>query len=170
MTGARGYLVFLVIVLWASIHQSANGDPPKLEIVLKRAGDTATVTEEAGRTVVTVTSETGIGQMTLSAQGRWPNDVTLRMRYRHEKPFKTLEGFEMSSSRMQVRTNSGQSGKTPFFLADDNGAFPRNDLEPSGWLKLEFKPNGDALDLRCPSNLWRDEKEVRIQWIDFYRV
>lgn len=169
MTGDRRYSVFLVFVLWVSIPQSANGDPPMLDIVLKRAGDSATVTEEAGRAVVTVTSETGIGQMTLSARGRWPGDVTLRLRYRGETPFKTLEGFEMTSSRMQVRTNSGQSGKAPFFLVDDNGAFPRDDLQPSGWLKLEIEPNGNALDLRIPSNLWRDEKEVRIQWIDFYR-
>ncbi len=169
MAGNRRCSVLLVIVLWVSICQSANGDPPMLDIVLKRAGDSATVTEEAGRVVVTVTSGTGIGQMTLAAKGRWPKDVTLRLRYRHEKPFKTLEGFEMTSSRMQVRTNSGQSGKTPFFLSADDGTFPRDDLQPSGWLKLDIKPNGDALDLRIPSNLWREEKEVRIQWIDFYR-
>lgn len=170
MSHRRRCSAFLFAGLCLSLCHSACADPPGLEVVLKRPGDSATVTDEDGRTVLTVTSETGIGQMTLSPKGRWPGNLTLRLRYRNEKPFKTLEGFDMTTSRMQIRTNSAQSGKTPFFLSDERGAFPRDDLEPSGWLKLEIKPNGDALDLRFPSNLLNDEKNVRLQWIDFYRV
>lgn len=149
--------------------QSAGAEPP-LKAQLEFPADKATITAEDGRTVITVTSASGIGRMTLSAKERWPKDVTLRLRYAAGQPFKTLEGFDVTSSRMQVRTGSGDANKARFFLADDDGKFSRDDLNPSGWLKIDFKPHGDDLDVVFPSSLWRDEKEVRIQWIDFYRV
>jgi hypothetical protein len=145
-------------------------DPTPLKLQLEFPADTATVTEEEGRTVISVTSASGIGRMTLSAKDRWPKDVTLRLRYAGGHPFKTLEGFSVTSSRMQIRATTGDSNKARFFLADDDGKFSRDDLNPTGWLKIEFKPHGDDLDIIFPSSLWRDEKEVRFQWIDFYRV
>ncbi|HEY4262073.1 MAG TPA: hypothetical protein VGM98_18025 [Schlesneria sp.] len=145
-------------------------DPTLLKVQLESPADKATITEEEGRTVITVTSATGIGRMTLSTKDRWPKDITLRLRYAGNQPFKTLEGFDVTSSRMQVRTSSCDGNKTRFFLADDDGKFSRDDVNPTGWLKIEFKPHGDDLDIVFPSSLWRDEKEVRFQWIDFYRV
>ena len=160
-----------VIFAVLALVQTGIAEPPSIQMDLQKPGDTAVVQEEAGRTVILVTSRTGIGQLKLtSKEGRWPKDVTLRLRYTEAHAFTTVEGFEMTSSRWQVRSSIGQSGKVPFFLADDNGKFSRDDLNPSGWLKLEFKRHGDDLDLIFPSNLWRDEKEVRIQWIDYYRT
>jgi hypothetical protein len=145
-------------------------DPAPLRLQLEFPADKATITEEEGRTVITVTSASGIGRMTLSAKERWPKDVTLRLRYAGGHPFKTLEGFDVTSSRMQIRAGTADTNKARFFLADDDGKFSRDDLNPTGWLKIEFKPHGDDLDIIFPSSLWRDEKEVRVQWIDFYRV
>jgi len=170
MCARRGCPIVLSVAFCALVCCAAEGERPPLSVVLTKPGDVAAVTEEAGRTVIVVTSESGIGRMTISARGRWPKDVTLRLRYRGDHPFKTLEGFEMTSSRLQIRSNSGQSGKVPFFLAGDDGTFPRNDLEPSGWLRMEFKPNDKMLEIQFPANLWRDEKDVHVQWIDFYRV
>ena len=110
---------------------------------------------EADRTVLVIASSTGIGGLTLASKdGRWPKDVTVRLRYLRGGPFKTLEGFEMSAGRMLVKGNSRQSGRIPFFLADADGKFPRDDASPTGWLKLEFKPNGDDFDL-IVTNLFR---------------
>jgi hypothetical protein len=160
-------LVCGVIVLTGLTSSAA--EPISLKVQLEFPADKATITEEEGRTVITVTSASGIGRMTLSAKERWPKDVTLRLRYAGDHPFKTLEGFNVTSSRMQIRATTGDSNKARFFLADDNGKF-NDDLNPTGWLKIEFKPHGDDLDIIFPSSLWRDEKEVRVQWIDFYRV
>jgi hypothetical protein len=147
----------------------ARSEDPAINVRLHKADDTSVIKQESGRTVIVVTTQTGIGRATLSAK-EWPADVTLRLRYAQSKPFKTLEGFEMTTSRLQVRSSSGNSGKVPFFLATEDGKYGRDDLNPSGWLKLDFKQQSDNLDIIFPSHLWRGEKEVQIQWIDFYRT
>ena len=164
------FLLLNVVTLTVFTGPIPAAEPPTFEVQLQKPGDTAVIREEDGRTVIAVTSKTGIGQLTLTSKdGRWPKDVTLRLHYPDARPFKILEGFEMTSSRMQVRSGSRASGKTPFFLVDDDGRFSRDDLNPSGWLKLEFKPHEDDLDVIFPSHLWRDEKKLHIQWIDYYR-
>ena len=164
-------LLLSVVALAMACADVAAAEPPPLQFQLHKPGDTAVIQQEAGRAVVVVTSKSGIGQITLTSKdGHWPKDVTLRLHYADGHPFKTLEGFEATSSRMQVRSASRESGKTPFFLADEDGKYSRDDLNPSGWLKLEFKPHGDDLDVIFPEHLWRDEKKLHIQWIDFYRV
>lgn len=151
-------------------HRLVAADSTPLKVQFDSPADTATISIEDGRTVITVTSATGIGRMTVSPKDRWPKDVTLRLRYAAAQPFKTLEGFDVTSSRLQIRTSTADGSKARFFLADDDGKFSRDDLNPTGWLKIDFKPHGDDLDIVFPSSLWRDEKEVRFQWIDFYRV
>lgn len=154
---------------------SGSSDGPAFISKLDRLNDTLTTVVDADRTVLVITSETGIGGLALSSKdGRWPKDVTLRLRYHRPGPhrtgpFKTLEGFEMSAGRILVKGSSRQSGRVPFFLAGADGKFPRDDASPAGWLKLEFKSNGDDLDLIVPSNLWHETNEVRVKWIDFYR-
>lgn len=147
-----------------------SSDVPTFISKLDRPNDKLTAIVEVDRTVLVITSETGIGGLTLTAkEGLWPEDVTLRLRYHRGGPFKLLEGFEMSSGRMLVKGGSKQAGRVPFFMADADGNFPLDDANPAGWLKLEFKPNGDDLDLIVPSNVWHDAKVVRVKWIDFYR-
>jgi hypothetical protein len=165
-------ITILVLALIPVCEQTTCSDEkPTIEVKLHKDKDTSIIQQEAGRTVIVVTTETGIGRMTLSAkEGIWPKEVTIRLRYNQPKAFKTLEGFQMTSSRLQVRTNSGDSGKVPFFLATEDGKYERDDLNPSGWLKVDFKPHGDDLDVVFPSQLWRGEKEVHFQWIDFYRT
>jgi hypothetical protein len=159
-----------VVLLTLVCRIAAAAEPSSIEIQLQKPGDTAVIREDAGRTVIVVASETGIGQMTLtSKEGDWPKDVTLRLRYSNGRPFTTLEGFEATASRLQIRSNSRASGRVPFFLADEAGKFSRDDLNPSGWLKLDFKPNGNDLDVIFPSHLWRGEKKLHLQWIDYYR-
>src|SRR5690349_10236581 len=95
-------LAILLLLLGTSIGFS--DEPPAIDVKLHKPGDTFTLQQESGRTVIVVTSQTGIGRMTLSSKD-WPKDVTIRLRYAQPKPFKTLEGFEMTTSRMQVRCN-----------------------------------------------------------------
>lgn len=158
----------LLFACFAIATSIARSEEPAINVRLHKTDDTSVIKQESDRTVIVVTSQTGIGRATLSAK-EWPADVTLRLCYAQSKPFKTLEGFEMTTSRLQVRSNSGNSGKVPFFLATEDGKYGRDDLNPSGWLKLDFKPRVDDLDIVFPSHLWRGEKEVQIQWIDFYR-
>ncbi len=168
MDGIRQLSLVCCLIVLTGLASSA-ADPARPQVQLESPADKATITEEEGRTVITVTSASGTGRMTMSVKERWPKDVTLRLRYAGGHPFKTLEGFNVTSSRMQIRATTGDSNKARFFLADDDGKF-NDDLNPTGWLKIEFKPHGDDLDIVFPSSLWRDEKAVRVQWIDFYRV
>lgn len=161
------------IAVWAILTTVSNvaAQQSAMQVVLDREGDTVQIQAEPERAVVILTSRSGIGRATITPGNQgFPRDIVLRLKYQGGRPFKTLEGFDMTSSRMQVRSSSGQSGKAPFFLAGDEGKFSNDDVNPSGWLKLEFKPHGDDLDVIFPSHLWRDEKKVHIQWIDFYRV
>lgn len=169
MNSIRSRIAFVSYLVLFSFSTMAD-EPPSLTVQLEFPADKAVVSEKDGRTIVTVISATGIGRMRLSAKDRWPKEITLRLRYAHGKPFKTLEGFDATSARLQIRSNSGESNKVRFFLADDDGKFSRDDVNPSGWLKLEFKPHGDDLDIIFPASVWRGEKEVRFQWIDFYRT
>lgn len=149
--------------------RSMIADEPLFQVKLEKPGDSAVFLEESRRTVLLINTETGIGRITLSSPGRWPRDITLRLKSVRGPKFDVLEGFEMTTSRLQIRASSRDSAKVPFFLADETGKFSRDDLNPSGWLNVVFKPADNHLDILFPSHLWRDEKEVRIQWIDRYR-
>src|SRR5258708_35660842 len=105
--GSRWTSLSTLFVLTLLGAQSVFADQPPFELQLKRPGDSATIKAEADRVVVAVTSHSGIGRMTLtSKEGRWPKNVTLRLRYQNGQPFRTLEGFETTSSRMEVRSSS----------------------------------------------------------------
>ena len=73
---------FLIAILATLVSvQPGFAEPPSIQMDLRKPGDAAVIQEEAGRTVILVTSRTGIGQLKLSSkEGRWPKDVTLRLR------------------------------------------------------------------------------------------
>jgi len=164
-----GFIVAAMAML--IVCSTSFGDEPPFEVVLERPGDSAIVREVNDQTWIFVTSTSGIGRMTLSSRDRaWPRQVTLRLSHQGGQAFKVLEGFEMTSSRWQVRSSSNSAGKVPFFLADDEGHFSRDDLNPSGWFKVGFQQNDGGLDISFPAHLLHGEKKVKIQWIDYYRT
>jgi hypothetical protein len=162
------FMMVAILMAWCAVAQA---DQPALDVQLQKPGDTAVVEQEEGSTVIAITSTIGIGRATVTSKdGKWPKNVTLRLRYPAKQAFKTLEGFDVTSSKLQIRTSSGNSNKSPFFLIGDDGQPSRDDVNPSGWLNMEFKPHGEDMDIVFPANLWQGEKKIQIQWIDFYRV
>lgn len=171
MCGRYRWQILAPIILVLIHDLAACADLPEIQVDVNQTGDAAVVREEEGRALILVSTRTGIGRLTMTAKNsKWPRQITLRLRYEDGKPLKSLEGFECTSPRLQIRSNSGQSGRVPFFLAGDDGKFSRDDQSPSGWLNLQIKPGGEGLDIQFPDNLWKGEKQVQIQWIDFYRI
>jgi hypothetical protein len=141
---------------------------PTFKIQLSKGNDTATVRDDGKRTVVEIVSESGIGKATIT-EGSWPRHVTLRFRYKADKPFTTLEGFKLRTDRLLVNGGTKTAGKLPLFFADAMGQFDRDDSHPAGFLNVAVKPVDNALELTLPANLLQGTKKVELEWIDVYR-
>ncbi len=140
-------------------------------VKLSKPGDEVRIEEDGNTTVVRVTSRSGIGKLTIAANKNrsLPERLAVRLVYDQPKKFNKLEGLTITTPRWQVRGNSSQSGKLPFFLPDEKGVFERDDTKPTGWLDLKIESVGDALELQFPPRLILTERQVEIEWIDFYR-
>jgi hypothetical protein len=162
----------LLPVLFASLlfPVTLPAAEPTYKVQLQKAGDRAVVVAEEKRTVIDLTSESGIGSATIErTEGPWPQAVTVRFRYAADRPFTTLEEFQLRAGRILVVAGSKDGGRMPFFLADAQGEVKRDDRNPAGWLNVIVRPVEKTLELTLPANLLQGSRKVELRWIDFFR-
>jgi hypothetical protein len=156
-----------VLCLAAAALQAAE---PAFKIQQSKPNDMITVRSDDKRTVVEIVSESGIGKATIErTDGPWPRDVTIRLRYKADKAFTTLEGFRLNAERIRVDGNSKSSGQMRFFLADAQGKFPSDEKSVAGSLNITVKPVDKALEVTLPANLLQGTRKIELEWIDFFR-
>ncbi len=160
-----------------------------IEVTLdKSVDDRATVTTEDGRAVIDVTSATGIGGLTATADA-WPAEVVVRLHLRG------LEGLTIRYGHVIITSGVSSTGDPvalTLSVVDEEGnvqsASPSYDIyypdiravTPDGAAEVgplaagerpAFPlPEGSAFEITLPPHFHLDEHpSFTIQWVDFYR-
>ena len=177
-----------VVLFMLSSCTEGNVNKNAIEVTLDKHDDKATVTTEDGRAVIEVTSFTGIGGLTATAD-EWPPEVVVRLRARG------LEGLTLRYGDVIITTGVSSSGDPvalTLSVVDDEGnvqsASPSSDIyypdiraiTPDGTTAVgplaagerpSFPlPEGSAFEIVLPPHFHRDDHpSFTLQWIDFYR-
>lgn len=93
--------------------------------------------------IIEITSPDGIGRMTVPspARGAWPSPLRLRLRYAAGRPFRTLEGLDVSVDGKAMATRESMRVEAR-----------------RGWLEVVI-----------PADATTPGKPLRVQWVDAYR-
>lgn len=133
----------LALGLMALATDAIAAKPGRLSVRTERAQDIARQVRDGRDAVIEVTSPSGIGRMTLApASGAaWPSPLRLRLRYAQGRPFRTLEGLDLSvdgtvlATRDAMRVEAGRA-----------------------WLEVVL-----------PAKAMTSGKPLQVQWVDAYR-
>jgi hypothetical protein len=112
---------------------------PEDEVVLAMHGKNLEVKTKCRR---------GIGRGKLSRLAgveEWPEQIVFLIRYDDGKPFKVLEGFNITGKQLNI---SGTS---------------------DGVMGSKVEKTEDAMKITIPGIILAGESEVNVQWIDYYR-
>ena len=187
-SGKIGRTVAVALLAALLLGGCAGGDMPAIDVTLDKHDDKVMVTTEDGRAVIEVTSFSGIGGLTATADA-WPEAVVVRLRLRG------LEGLEIRYGDVTIATgvsSSGQPSALTLSVLDEDGnvqsASPSSDVyypniqavTPDGTTAVgplaagqrpPFPlPEGSALEITLPPHFHRDDHpSFTLQWIDFYR-
>lgn len=144
--GAREYLTITIDEMMGllPVHDEAGGlaftlENPEDEVVLAMHGKNPEVKIKCPR---------GIGRGKLSRLAgveEWPEQIVFLIRYDDGKPFKVLEGFNITGKQLNI---SGTS---------------------DGVMGSKVEKTEDAIKITIPGIILAGESEVNVQWIDYYR-
>jgi hypothetical protein len=139
----RWWRASCVAPLLAALAAAAAAAPP-LSLRTERAGDVARALRDGRGVLVDVTSPSGIGRMTIATPARtaaWPSSLRLRLRYAPGRPFRTLEGLDVSVDGNTVATREA----------------------------MRIEVGRDWLEVVLPADVAMPGKSIRVQWVDAYR-
>jgi hypothetical protein len=134
---------------------------PSVEVKLTRDADEVTVTADEARTTITISSAKGIGGAKLSpGKEGWPKALRLDLN------LKALEGFHITSGDLRVQTFLGSEKPEALRRQGEKWVPAKVDID----LAPIIKRDGDRIQIDLPP-AWLDakHKELRIEWVDFYR-
>lgn len=132
------------------------GSAQSIGVALTRPDDRFTL--EPSNTL-NLYSATGIGRATLSKKGRsWPKKLWLRLRYSDGRGFGHLEGFSLKTRQLTLR--GSLKGITE--ATDAQG----QRLEAK---TLSMRVEAKYLEVALPLELFKNAKQIVLEWIDFYR-
>jgi hypothetical protein len=140
---AMGLAMGLAIGIAALAMPATAARPAPLSVRTERPQDVARVVREDRSMAIEVTSPSGIGRMIIATPARtaWPSPLRLRLRYAAGRPFRTLEGLDVSVDGAVVATR-----------ASTRVASRR------GWLEVVL-----------PADIAIAGEPIRVQWVDAYR-
>ena len=182
-----GAVLLVALLALAGCAGGGNG-VNSIDVTLDKHDDKVTVTTEDDRAIIEVTSVTGIGGLTATADA-WPEEVVIRLRLRG------LEGLGIHYGDFAITTGVSSAGDpAPLTLSvvDDEGnvqsASPSSDVyypdiravTPDGTTAVgplaagerpAFPlPEGSAFEIALPPHFHRDDQpSFTLQWVDFYR-
>ncbi len=154
------------LILATLVFTVADKDEAKYQFALKKAEDAVEIRKEEKRTVIAVTSKSGIGEVKVTlTEGRWPRDVVLRLQYAKDRGFSTLEGFGLRTSRLSVDGSLRTSGSMELYFLSPEGKAET----VAGKVNVKVEVRDGALEVTLPAHLLTGAKEVNFHWIDAYR-
>jgi len=135
------------------------------------------VTGDDLRTVFTIQDARGIGSATIRREdGQWPQKVIVNAQLR------SLEHFAITSGDVKlaasVLSHSGNRQLLHLWRGDKEG--PQLTREGGHWMEIRtldadrkpiagLPPAGGCFEMSIPNALLAETKELRLDWIDFYR-
>lgn len=156
-----------VFLLAAAFLFVAAQKPALFDITGTREGDAVRVMDEPGRTILDVTSRSGIGGAVVERRtDRWPERLILRLH------LGGLESLAVSNGALTLRASvksSGGEARISYDLRNgDEGPAP----EKGGpyWAEIKVVGPGGGFELALPPALLSaGARTLEIGWIDFYR-
>ena len=153
-----------------------TGTTPTFAITSKVVG-TVKVTEEDGATVFTIQGGNGIGDATIRRHAaQWPAKLIVRAR------LGGLEHFAITSGGVKLAASvlSHSGNMQLLHLWTDGKEGPQLGKDSEYWMEIRtlgadgksvngLPPKGGCFEMTIPTALLGDAKEVRLDWIDFYR-
>lgn len=145
--------------------------------ITSKVADTVKMTEEDGATVFTIQGGNGIGNATIRLRAaQWPAKVIVRAR------LGGLEHFAITSGGVKLAASApSHSGNMQLLhLWTDGKEGPQLGKDSKYWMEIHtvdadgkpvkaLPPKGGCFEMTIPTALLGDAKEVRLDWIDFYR-
>jgi len=133
----------LALALMALAMGATAAKPGRLSVRTERAQDVVRQVRDGRDTVIEVTSPSGIGRMTLApaASKAWPSPLRLRLRYAPGRPFRTLEGLDLSVDDTVVATRDA----------------------------MRVEAGRAWLEVVLPVGVATPGKPLHVQWVDAYR-
>lgn len=172
----RSAVLLLMLILLAACGQGENVMGVTLD---KDRSDTATVTVEKGRATIDVTSASGIGGLTATADD-WPEQIVVRLHTRG------LEQLEIAYGNVTIATGvASDGGPGPALMlsvTDDEGRV--QSASPSSYVYYPDirisagagetaaipLPASGAFEITLPPHFHQgDYDSFHMTWIDFYR-
>jgi hypothetical protein len=96
--------VMLLVAALIAVAPDRADKEPTYKVEVNKVADSVVAEMEKDRTILVVTSESGIGGATvLLAGGKWPANVTLRFLYSKGKGFHSLEDIWLSTDQVVVQ-------------------------------------------------------------------
>lgn len=137
-------------------------------IKLSSPRDQANLAWEGGNLAVGIVSAIGIGRLQLVAkkQAAWPNTIILSIRNREGKSLKELEGFTLSGKALVINGSRRTSGRMECREVDPKNPGIRRNARQVGIVVTRTEA---AMEVRIPGSVLKGERDVVIEWIDFYR-
>ena len=116
----------------------------------RKPGDGIVVDGPGGSAMLTVTSNSGIGEALFQpTAGTWPRELRIEFQYAPDRPFTMLEGL-----RLQTRVNSFESS------AD----WPALELKD-----LPVRRSGGRFWFALPEGWLAGQQPLKLEWVDRYR-
>jgi len=143
----------------------AKSEGEEMKISTKRKTDQVKAVSSDDGVVVEIESKTGIGSATLTRTRKWPKSVKLRAR------LSGMESFTVECGDVTVEWSVSSVGKRQARVSvRKRGSKEEVPAEKGSRYFSEVKRVGDHYEFAVPSALLdSDAKELKLNWIDFYR-
>jgi hypothetical protein len=150
-----------IFLLFATVAL-AGLPAPEFRVELRKPEDSVAITSTQTSSVITVTSEIGIGGAKLILTGRqWPAGIVIRLK------LKNLESFEMNNGTIQFNTSIKSSGVTPYWKVDKAQT---QSGPPAGTLNVTVTRTDETIDVTVPREiLLGNPKEIGFEWVNEFR-
>lgn len=150
--------------------------PAVFDVSCREAG-TLTAANQYGRGILTIRGGRGIGEATIRlSEGAWPEDMILRAY------LSGLESLKISSGNVTLAASvQSHSGNQVLLNLDRDGKEgPQLGLDSPYWMEIRLRdadgksaaglpPKGGWFEMKIPSALLAGARELKVNWIDFYR-
>ena len=169
------FLISGLVVLAVAVASATAGDGiPPFKITTKRDDDRVAVKLENEKVVFSVHSPFGISNAAIErTDEKWPDAVVLRLY------LKGLENFRVTNAKVELEASvSSQDGKVR--LWKDGKEDSPLDAKSPHWMEIRMvdgdgKPaktiplkNGH-FELALPKDLFKGNRKITVEWIDFLR-
>ncbi len=154
--------VIIIIVLCALTGCSTIRQSQAIKVELKKTADTVLVSTTSEKTVVSITSKSGIGQANLIRIGDiWPDAMVIKLK------LTSLEGFGMNNGFIYFNTWLKNSKPAPYWKVGTN---QRQQPSPDGTIEVKFVKSDQWINVTMPPEMIKGNPgNISISWIDWYR-